>query len=328
MTLPKALNLPDAGQPLWMKRWLRAAAIYNVVWGAWCVLFPNAFWSLVGMAPPNYLFLWQCIGMIIGVYGVGYWVAASDVARHWPIVLVGLLGKIFGPIGFLWAWLVEKSVPAHFGLTILTNDILWWAAFGLALRYAWRVNEGSRRWIEDAAWEFQDATVLERHRDQGGRTLGELSAGAGVLVVFLRHAGCTFCREALSDLARDRRAIEDGGLKIAIVTQSSDESAAVQTSRFGLEHVSRISDPTRDLYRAFGLRRGRIGELLGPRVWIRGFLAGVRDGHGVGRLEGDGFQMPGAFVVRDGRVVRTYRHRDAADRPDYCDLSNVSCEAK
>ena len=39
--------------------------------------------------------------MIVGVYGVGYATAALDPSRHWPVVLVGLLGKIFGPIGFL-----------------------------------------------------------------------------------------------------------------------------------------------------------------------------------------------------------------------------------
>ena len=276
------------------------------------------------MEQPNYLFLWQCIGMIVGVYGVGYWVAAGDVARHWPIVLVGLLGKVFGPIGFVWACFVDKSVPLHFGLTILTNDLLWWGAFALSLQYAWRVNNAARRWVEDVSSELQDPTVLDRYRDQHSRTLAELSVGSGVLVVFLRHAGCTFCREALADIARDRRQIESSGLKIVIVTQSSDASAAAQAAKYGLGDLSRISDPSRDLYGALGLRRGKIGELLGPRVWIRGFLAGVLDGHGVGSLEGDGFQMPGAFVIRDGRVVRAYRHRDAADRPDYCELGGIS----
>ena len=38
--------------------------------------------------------------MIVGVYGVGYWIAGDDPYRHWPIVLVGFLGKAFGPVGF------------------------------------------------------------------------------------------------------------------------------------------------------------------------------------------------------------------------------------
>jgi hypothetical protein len=67
----------------------------------------------------------QCVGMIVGVYGIGYLIAASDPLRHWPIVLVGFLGKIFGPIGFLAAGL-RGDLPWSWGVTILSNDLIWW----------------------------------------------------------------------------------------------------------------------------------------------------------------------------------------------------------
>ena len=52
-------------------------------------------------------------------------------------MLVGLLGKIFGPIGFVWtAW--HGAIPWHFGFTILTNDLLWWVPFGGILLAAHR----------------------------------------------------------------------------------------------------------------------------------------------------------------------------------------------
>jgi small multidrug resistance pump len=56
---------------------------------------------------------------------------------HWPIVLVGLMGKILGPIGFAKA-LYYGVFPPLFGLTILTNDLLWWVPFGLILLDAFR----------------------------------------------------------------------------------------------------------------------------------------------------------------------------------------------
>ena len=59
-------------------------------------------------------------------------IAASDPVRHWPIVLVGLLGKIFGPIGFVQAVLNERF-PLAMGLTIVTNDLIWWVPFALIL---------------------------------------------------------------------------------------------------------------------------------------------------------------------------------------------------
>ena len=116
---------------------LAVAAVYNVLFGAWAVLFPASAFSLAGIDQPNYPELWQCIGMIVGVYGVGYWIAARDPRTHWPIVLVGLLGKVFGPIGFLLA-ASRGELPWRFGVVILTNDLVWWWPFASILLAARR----------------------------------------------------------------------------------------------------------------------------------------------------------------------------------------------
>lgn len=69
------------------------------------------------------------------------------------------------------------------------------------------------------------------------------------------------------------------------------------------------------MYRAFGLGKGSLWELLGPVVWIRG-MAAFFSGCGVGHLAGDGLQMPGAFLFRDGRVVAAQRAHNASELPD------------
>jgi len=122
--------------PAWMSYMLGAAALYNAVWGGVVVLFPDLLFTWVGMEGPRYPELWQCIGMMVGVYSVGYLAAARDPYRHWPIVLVGLLGKIAGPIGFTKA-IFDGSLPLAFGVTILTNDLIWWVPFGLVLNGAY-----------------------------------------------------------------------------------------------------------------------------------------------------------------------------------------------
>ena len=115
---------------------LLLAAVYNVIFGAWAVLFPDGAFTSLGMEPPQYPFLWQCIGMIVGVYGIGYYAASRDPLRHWPIVLVGFLGKILGPIGFLQtAWLGD--IAWSFGIIIVFNDLIWWVPFALILQAAW-----------------------------------------------------------------------------------------------------------------------------------------------------------------------------------------------
>lgn len=118
-----------------MHRWLIAAGLYNLVWGAFVVLLPDALFRVVAMEPlagPG-RGIWQCLGMVIGVYGIGYLCASRDPLRHWPIVLVGLLGKVFGPIGFVWT-ATRGEVPWSFGMTILTNDLVWWVPFAIMVR--------------------------------------------------------------------------------------------------------------------------------------------------------------------------------------------------
>ncbi|MFN0123210.1 MAG: alkyl hydroperoxide reductase [Blastocatellia bacterium] len=87
------------------------------------------------MPPRNYPEIWQCAGMIAGVYGVGYGQAARAPLRHWPIVLAGLPGKICGPLGFLQVAL-SGTLPWRFVLNNITNDLIWWIPIALILRRA------------------------------------------------------------------------------------------------------------------------------------------------------------------------------------------------
>jgi len=121
---------------------LKLAAIYNILWGAWVVLFPQHFFELTNMQPLNHATIWQGMGMVIGVYGIGYWLASYDPIRHWPIVFVGFLGKIFGPIGYIFNYFTGQ-VSAEFGYTLITNDLIWWVPFTLILlethRNGWKL---------------------------------------------------------------------------------------------------------------------------------------------------------------------------------------------
>lgn len=168
--------------------------------------------------------------------------------------------------------------------------------------------------------------AMQRFAVEGGPTLAELSAQGPQLVVFLRHLGCTFCREALDDLRRQRAEIEAGGAALVVVHLSQESDAAPMLERYDLADVARISDPTGELYRAFGLVRGGVRQLFGWQVWWRGFRAALMAGHGVGRLMGDGLQMPGVFLVQDGEVRQAFRHASAADRPDYRELASCPVE--
>jgi hypothetical protein len=171
------------------------------------------------------------------------------------------------------------------------------------------------------------ADAIHAARSQHGASLAQLSHGHKALVVFLRHSGCPFCRQALSDLAASRAALEasTGGepVRLVLVHMMAEEQAAPFIARYGLGDLARISDPQRLLYAALDLQRLKILQLFSTRGWWRGFMAGIVQGHGVGRphADEDWKQMPGVFLLKDGQVVFSFRHETASQRPDYLALA-------
>lgn len=172
------------------------------------------------------------------------------------------------------------------------------------------------------------AAILASTVTHEGDSLGDVCSEGKTLLVFLRQGGCTFCREALEDIRRRRADIENAGTRVVLVHMMNDREAAVLLKQYDLSDVPRVSDPDRALYRAFGLEQGRLKQLLGWKMWWRGFIAGIIHRHGAGRLSGDGRQMPGVFLLDRGEIVRAFRHRTAADRPDYAAMATCTIGAR
>ena len=139
------------------------------------------------------------------------------------------------------------------------------------------------------------------------------------LVVFLRSFGCTFCREALADVAAVKPKIDAAGANIAFVHTESAAEADPWFARYGLSDVLHISDPTLEHYRAFGLGRTRATSIIDPLVWVRGASCALSHGFGVQTVEMMR-RAPGVFLVQGDRILSEYRHRTPADRPDYVAL--------
>jgi hypothetical protein len=114
---------------------LRVAAVYNIAWGAWQVLAPDSFFALMGMTPMNHPMVWQGLGMVIGLYGLAYYWASYDYIRHWPIVMIGLMGKVFGPLGYIYN-IAMGTAPASFGYTLIPNDLIWWIPCVMMINHA------------------------------------------------------------------------------------------------------------------------------------------------------------------------------------------------
>ena len=116
---------------------LKAAGIYNMLWGIWIVFFPSQFFYLIHMKPPEYVFIWQALGMVVGVYGVGYYIASYDYIKERTLILVGFLGKLFGPVGTV-MYILKGQLTVSFLLLNVFNDIIWLIPFGIMLYQAYK----------------------------------------------------------------------------------------------------------------------------------------------------------------------------------------------
>lgn len=295
--------------PGWTTTLLKSAGIYNIIWGSWVVLFPNSFFEWFDLPVPVYPMIWQSVGMIVGVYGIGYYIAAHNPQLHWPIILVGWLGKLFGPIGALY-YLIIGKLPPWFLLHNLTNDLIWLPFFTVIL---YHVVKNSQLSNSNSKYSIDEA--LKSFKTNRENTVAQLTQTMPVMLIFVRHFGCTFCRETLAYLRNAYPEIKSH-CKVILIHMSESPIADQYFKSYGLPDIEHVSDQNGEMYRAFSLSRGSFTQLFGPKVWWRGFTAGILKGHGIGKLQGDGFQMPGVFILHKNIIVDKYFYSTAADRPD------------
>ncbi len=163
---------------------------------------------------------------------------------------------------------------------------------------------------------------LQQVQTQKGDTLWDLSYKQPVLVVLLRHFGCVFCKEAMTELGKLKGRIKSKNAHLVLVHLADNETAESFFSQYGLEDVDYVSDPEAKVYQQFGLLKGELRQMMGLKVWLRTFQQGVIQGHGLStNLIGDGFQMPGVFLIYAGEIKEKFIHHTIADKPDYLKLA-------
>jgi peroxiredoxin len=168
----------------------------------------------------------------------------------------------------------------------------------------------------------QTAQVFASIRTESGASLLELVNVSPVLLVFLRHFGCAFCRQAISDVADLRSELNCRGVRPVFVHLGTPERAKPFFDYYGIGEVERVSDPEAVIYQNPVFQLSRMNPwltLLQPAVWV-GWLKGAIFRHGIGKIEEDGHQMPGIFFLKGTKIVRQFRYRTIADEPNYLKL--------
>lgn len=178
-------------------------------------------------------------------------------------------------------------------------------------------------------------------------TLAAQLAGKPAVLVFLRHFGCIFCREMVRDIQALQLKnpsyppviffFQTGPEEVEGESSLSGEAAAKRDEKRHADDAKQaedffakyhpqgpapvaIADNALEFYRAFGIHRGSVGELLG----LRSMGAAIRalfKGNINGKPAGDVRVMPGVFVVTgEGCITWAYRGAHAGDHPDFAEM--------
>jgi peroxiredoxin len=155
-------------------------------------------------------------------------------------------------------------------------------------------------------------TVLD---ETGAATsLGSFWAKRPVVLAFVRHLGCIFCRQQVAGLSKRVPEIEGRGGLLVLVAPSKSEHIAGFRESTGYKGALFV-DPTLRAFKTAGLVRGR-ASTYHPLAVLRGIGAMARGFRQVGR-HGDIVQQGGTFVLGPGNRVRyEWRNRYAGHHPD------------
>ena len=151
-----------------------------------------------------------------------------------------------------------------------------------------------------------------------GHSIAELSDQGPILLVFLRYFGCVFCQESLFDISKLKEKFLKEGIKIVFVHMSDSDTADAYFKKYDFKNMEHVSDEECKIYTLFGLVKGSFSQLFGLKTWIRGFeIAATKQIVPTIQKIGDGFQMPGIFLIKDGVIIDSFKHHSVADKPDY-----------
>ncbi len=153
-----------------------------------------------------------------------------------------------------------------------------------------------------------------------GQSLKDMSENQAIMLVFLRHFGCSFCRQALNEISKMYDSVLSEGTEIVFVHMTDFETAKPYFEKYNIRNAIQISDIQCKFYAAFGLIKAGGKQLLGLSSFVRGFQATVLEGHGTWTALGDGFQMPGVFLIQDNEIKASFIHQEPSDRPNYEEL--------
>ena len=123
---------------------LRFAGAFNLLAGAaMCCLYHEGY-RLLGVQKPELVLPLQLVGVMVGLFGVGYWLTALNPLENRNVLMLGFWSKAFGSVLGVY-YTLAGPLPLVFLVVLLLADIIYLAPFAIILRRLYRFAAAKER---------------------------------------------------------------------------------------------------------------------------------------------------------------------------------------
>lgn len=127
----------------WMKFTLRFVAVFNVCAGLHMLVFYHETYKVIGMPKPEIQFPIQLVGILVALFGWGYYLVAKNPVENRNVLLLGFFSKFLGSV-LGTAYVLAGKLPWTFVLVFFFCDIIYLPPFYLILRRLYAAAEQQR----------------------------------------------------------------------------------------------------------------------------------------------------------------------------------------
>ena len=122
----------------WMRNLLRFAGCYNLLVALTLVVLYHEALKTLGLPKPELMLFVQLVGILVGLFGVGYLIVAHNPLENRNLLLIGFLSKALGSVLGL-GYVVLHKVPISFLVLLTFSDIAYLPPFVVILQRLYRI---------------------------------------------------------------------------------------------------------------------------------------------------------------------------------------------
>lgn len=127
----------------WMRFVLRLAGTYNLLAGVGLLVFYHECYKALGIPKPDLILPTQIVGVMVALFGVGYWMVVLSPVENRNVLALGFLSKALGSLlGVI--YVLKGQLPLMFLPVLLVADIMYLPPFWIILRRLYRLAAAQR----------------------------------------------------------------------------------------------------------------------------------------------------------------------------------------